>query len=84
MCVKLSFGDLNPVPYFPHLTNTYNCGVTTTPMVHGNYKFKFLRYHLISFFCLSFFGNQKLSTSRIILLDTQKIKIKLFSLIHIK
>ena len=79
MCVKLSFGDLNPVPYFPHLTNTYNCGVTTTPMVHGNYKFKFLRYHLISFF-----GNRKLSTSRIILLDTQKIKIKLFSLIHIK
>ena len=84
MCVKLSFGDLNLVPYSPHLTNTYNYGVTTTPMMHDNYKFKFLRYHLISFFCLSFFGNQKLSTSRNILLDTQKIKIKLFSLIHIK
>ena len=84
MCVKFFSKNLNSDPYSLHPTNTNNCGITTIPKVHSDYPFKFLGYHLISFFCLSFFGNQKLSTSRIILLDSQKIKIKLFSLIHIK
>ena len=35
MCVKLSPGDLNPVPYPLHPTSTYTCGVTITPRVCG-------------------------------------------------
>ena len=31
MCVKLTFGDLNPGPCPLYLTNTYTYGVTITP-----------------------------------------------------
>ena len=37
MCVKFSLGDLNSSPYFPHLTNTYTCGVTIIPKVCGGF-----------------------------------------------
>ena len=33
--MKLSFGNLNPSLYPPHLTNTYTCGVTTTLRVRN-------------------------------------------------
>ena len=32
MCVKLPLGNLNPIPYPPHPTNTYTCGVTTAQL----------------------------------------------------
>ena len=35
MCVKLSFGYLNPIPYPPHSTSIYTYGVTTAPRVCG-------------------------------------------------
>ena len=44
MCVKLSSGDLNPDPCPPHLTNTYICGVITTPRVRsGNNILKIIK-----------------------------------------
>ena len=33
MCVKLSFGDLNPGIFSPHLTSTYTCRVITVPKI---------------------------------------------------
>ena len=33
MCVKLSFGDLNPSPWLRHPTSTYTCGVTTAHLL---------------------------------------------------
>ena len=44
MCVKLSSGDLNPDPCPLHLTNTYTCGVITTPKVRsGNNILKIIK-----------------------------------------
>ena len=34
MYVKLLPGDLNPVPYPSHPTNTYTCGVTIASRVY--------------------------------------------------
>ena len=35
MCVKLPPKNLNPVPYPPHSTSTYTCGVTIAQRVCG-------------------------------------------------
>ena len=35
MCVKLPLGDLNPVPYPPHLISTYTYEVTIASRVYG-------------------------------------------------
>ena len=41
MCVKLSLKDLNPVPYPPHPTSIYTCGVTIAPKVYSDSLFLF-------------------------------------------
>ena len=38
MCVKLSFGDLNPDPCPPHPTNTYTCEITIALRICGGIK----------------------------------------------
>ena len=35
--MKLLLRDLNLGPYLPHPINTYTCGMTTAPRVHGGY-----------------------------------------------
>ena len=43
MYVKLPLGDLNLVPYPPHPTSTYTCGVTIAPRVGGGEICNFLK-----------------------------------------
>ena len=38
MCVKLPPGDLNPISYPTHLTNTYTCGVTIALRVCSGFR----------------------------------------------
>ena len=46
MCVKLPPGDLNLLPYPPHLTNTYTCRVTAAlKKMHGAWLLA-IRFHL--------------------------------------
>ena len=41
MCMKLSLGDLNSVPYFLHLMNIYICRVTIIPNIYGTVRTQF-------------------------------------------
>ena len=44
MCVKLTFGDLNPDPCPPHPTSTYTCEVTIGLRVCGGDYVVTLKY----------------------------------------
>ena len=46
MCVKLTFGDLNPDPCPPHPTSTYTCEVTIGLRVCGGDYVVTLKYIL--------------------------------------